>query len=120
MSPLSCRFNGILFRTEPDSLQAQRDVQGPTFDPFRATLCCATGAARTGWLLAGMLYLGSGIGLLLLTMMRGDQSATETPLRRKDVPWLAGAVIAGGIDPAADSNFLANMFRTQLATGMSA
>lgn len=49
------------------------------------------------WLLAGLLYLGSGIGLLLLTLMRGDRSATETPLRRKDVPWLAGAVIAGGI-----------------------
>jgi hypothetical protein len=30
------------------------------------------------------------------------------------------AVIAGGIDPAADSNFLADMFRPQLATGMSA
>lgn len=49
------------------------------------------------WLLAGMLYLGSGLGLLLLTAVRGDRSAVETPLRRKDVPWLAGAVIAGGI-----------------------
>ena len=49
------------------------------------------------WLLAGMLYLGSGIGLLLLTLARGDKSETETPLRRKDVPWLAGAVIAGGL-----------------------
>ena len=49
------------------------------------------------WLLAGMLYLGSGIGLLLVTVVRGDKSAAETPLRRKDVPWLVGAVIAGGI-----------------------
>lgn len=73
------------------------------------------------WLLAGMLYLGSGIGLLLLTMMRGDKSATETPLRRKDVPWLAGAVIAGGIagpvllmlgltsTPAASASLLLNL-----------
>ena len=49
------------------------------------------------WLLAGLLYLGSGIGLLLLTVLRGDKSASETPLRRKDAPWLVGAVIAGGI-----------------------
>ena len=73
------------------------------------------------WLLAGMLYLGSGIGLLLLTMMRGDQSDTETPLRRKDMPWLAGAVIAGGIagplllmlgltsTPAASASLLLNL-----------
>ena len=49
------------------------------------------------WLLAGLLYLGSGIGLLVLSQARGSRSHVETPLRRKDMPWLAGAVIAGGV-----------------------
>lgn len=49
------------------------------------------------WLLAGLLYLGSGIGLFVLSLMRGNQAHVETPLRRKDLPWLAGAVAAGGV-----------------------
>lgn len=49
------------------------------------------------WLLAGLLYLGSGLGLGLLSIIRGDQKAFESPLRPKDLPWLGGAVFAGGI-----------------------
>ncbi|WP_298211157.1 DMT family transporter [Acidovorax sp.] len=53
-------------------------------------------------LLAGLLYLGSGLGLALLLMARrGVQGpgATSGALRipRHDVPWLLGAVVAGGI-----------------------
>jgi drug/metabolite transporter (DMT)-like permease len=49
--------------------------------------------------LAGLLYLGSGLGLLLIWIVRhgrgkGDK---EAPLMRHDLPWLAGAVITGGI-----------------------
>ncbi len=51
----------------------------------------------TPWLLAGLLYLGSGIGLGVLSLARGDRSDIETPLRRKDLPWLAAAVVAGGV-----------------------
>jgi drug/metabolite transporter (DMT)-like permease len=50
-------------------------------------------------LVAGLLYLGSGVGLAGLRMIRaasGNRHA-ETPLSRKDLPWLAGAIIAGGI-----------------------
>jgi drug/metabolite transporter (DMT)-like permease len=52
--------------------------------------------------LAGLLYLGSGLGLLavrLATHSRrsADQPATEAPLAAGDYPWLAGAVIAGGV-----------------------
>ncbi len=47
-------------------------------------------------LLAGLLYLGSGIGLSVLTFTRRKQSA-EGRLTLKDVPWLAGAIFAGGI-----------------------
>jgi len=45
------------------------------------------------WLLAGVLYLGSGIGLAVLRLARGAQ----TPELRSGVPWLAGAVVAGGV-----------------------
>ena len=50
------------------------------------------------WLLAGLLYLGSGIGLALL---HGGRIAigitpTEAPLHRADLPWLAAVVLCGG------------------------
>ena len=46
------------------------------------------------WLLAGVLYLGSGIGLALLRMLRGDGGIA---LPRQDLPWLAGATLSGGV-----------------------
>lgn len=45
--------------------------------------------------LAGLLYLGSGIGLSLWLAMR--RTKLELNLSRRDVPWLAGAIAAGGI-----------------------
>jgi len=48
-------------------------------------------------LVAGLLYLGSGIGLALARLVRGHSSADETPLKRADLPWLGGAIVAGGI-----------------------
>jgi len=50
-------------------------------------------------LVAGLLYLGSGVGL---AAMRGVRSASgvgekETPVSRKDLPWLAGGFFAGGV-----------------------
>lgn len=51
------------------------------------------------WLLAGLLYLGSGIGLSVLRLARRfvGRAETEAPLRRTDVPWLAAVVVAGGV-----------------------
>ncbi len=46
------------------------------------------------WLLAGLLYLGSGIGLTLYRRLRRS-AAVKLP--RSEVPWFAGAIIAGGI-----------------------
>ncbi len=46
------------------------------------------------WLLAGLLYLGSGLGL---AMARLFHRGNEAGLRRTDLPWLAAAVISGGI-----------------------
>jgi drug/metabolite transporter (DMT)-like permease len=52
--------------------------------------------------LAGLLYLGSGLGLLLTRLATqarrsANRPAPETALAARDYPWLAGAVIAGGI-----------------------
>ena len=49
-------------------------------------------------LLAGLLYLGSGIGLALVKLgLRAGRRAPEPKLSRSDVPWLAGAVLCGGV-----------------------
>lgn len=48
-------------------------------------------------LLAGLLYLGSGLGLSLFYLLRRGQAAQEAPLGRAELPWLAGAVCFGGI-----------------------
>lgn len=49
-------------------------------------------------LLAGLFYLGSGIGLGIVWLRRRQSSevATERPLTRSDLPWLAGAIVFGG------------------------
>jgi drug/metabolite transporter (DMT)-like permease len=52
------------------------------------------------WLLAGLLYLGSGLGLSiyrLATTIRRSPAAAETPLGRADLPWLTMAIFFGGI-----------------------
>jgi drug/metabolite transporter (DMT)-like permease len=50
------------------------------------------------WLLAGLLYLASGVGLgaVLVARMVGG-GVREAPLGRADAPWLAGAVVTGGL-----------------------
>jgi drug/metabolite transporter (DMT)-like permease len=48
-------------------------------------------------LLAGLLYLGSGIGLALLLLVRRLHGSRSVALGRSDVPWLAGAVVCGGV-----------------------
>jgi drug/metabolite transporter (DMT)-like permease len=50
-------------------------------------------------LLAGFLYLGSGLGLGIV-WLRGQyaaEAAREMPLTRHNVPWLAGAIVFGGV-----------------------
>ena len=46
------------------------------------------------WMLAGLLYLGSGVGLLIYRRVVG---APSVRLAREDRLWFAGAVLAGGI-----------------------
>ena len=49
--------------------------------------------------LAGLLYLGSGVGLATVTAVTGVglRAHREAPLRRADLPWLAAVVFFGGI-----------------------
>jgi len=47
------------------------------------------------FLLAGLLYAGSGLGLALWIALRKPTGAP--PLAGADLPWLAGAVLCGGV-----------------------
>lgn len=54
------------------------------------------GASISPWLLAGILYFGAGLGLAA-TRAFGLLPAAEAPLRRADLPWLAGVLTFGGV-----------------------
>jgi drug/metabolite transporter (DMT)-like permease len=51
------------------------------------------------WMMAGLLYLGAGLGLAAFHSSRNlvGLSAVEAPLRRADLPWLALVVLSGGV-----------------------
>lgn len=48
-------------------------------------------------LLASLLYLGAGVGLVLAAPFAPRRERREAPIRRADVPLLVGIVITGGI-----------------------
>jgi len=75
-------------------------------------------------LMAGLLYLGSGIGLGVYSLLRSRSEARgsqEAALARKDWPWLTGAIVMGGvvgpvllmwglaITPASSASLLLNL-----------
>ena len=49
------------------------------------------------WALASLLYLGSGLGLGLITLFRRSDGTAEARLSRADVPWLIGTIFFGGV-----------------------
>ena len=51
------------------------------------------------WLLAGLLYLGAGLGLGLVSVggVALGLPRSEAPMRRKDLPWLAAVLLFGGV-----------------------
>ncbi|MDP3507169.1 MAG: EamA family transporter [Candidatus Melainabacteria bacterium] len=93
--------------------------QGNTKMPVRGVVCALFAALLFGTttpfakgllneispvLLAGLFYLGSGIGLgiyLLTTelaaQITGQEKNSEASLQKTDLPWLAGAILFGGI-----------------------
>lgn len=51
------------------------------------------------WMLAGLLYAASGLGLLAFALVRRGLGVppAEAPLRRADLPWLTGVILFGGV-----------------------
>src|ERR1051325_776107 len=56
------------------------------------------GSIDPAWL-AGCLYAGSGLGLSAAFALRRLSGRTQgvAPLTRRDLPWLAAAILSGGI-----------------------
>lgn len=68
-------------------------------------------------LLAGLLYLGAGVGLALVQAGRTMLGLLpgEAPLRRKDIPWLVAMVFFGGL--VGPLLLMLGLTRTSAATG---
>ncbi len=68
------------------------------------------------WMLAGLLYLGAGVGLAIVQVATRalGRSVGEAPLRRSDLPVLGLVVLAGGI--AAPLLLMFGLARTGSAT----
>jgi drug/metabolite transporter (DMT)-like permease len=50
------------------------------------------------FMLAGLLYLGAGLGLAIYKLLRArNADSTEAKLNRADIPWLALAIAMGGV-----------------------
>lgn len=67
--------------------------------------------------LAGLLYCGAGIGISILRRLLPairNSASREVSLQRKDVPWLGGAIVAGGI--AGPILLMAGLARTDATT----
>ena len=69
-------------------------------------------------ILAGLLYCGAGLGVAILRRLGrsviSQADAPEVALSRKDVPWLAGAIVTGGV--IGPILLMAGLARTDAAT----
>jgi len=98
--------------------------------PFSKVLLARVDPPVDPMMLAGLLYLGSGIGLAIwrsVGRIRREQSR-EASVTRADLPWLAGSIVSGGIVapvllmfglrmiPASSSSLLLNLEGVLTAT----
>lgn len=89
----------------PMSLAHPRDLRGAALALAAATLFGASSPIAKLLLpgagplmLAGLLYLGAGLGLVMVRVLPGLTSpGREAPLRASDAPLLAGIAVAGGV-----------------------
>ncbi len=70
-------------------------------------------------ILAGLLYCGAGLGVAVVRRVKrwltvAQTGAPEVPLQRKDMPWLAGAIVADGI--IGPILLMVGLARTEAAT----
>ena len=81
--------------------------------PFAKLLLGSTDAQ----LLAGLLYLGAGIGLAIGQAGRSalGVGTSEAPLRRADMPWLIAIIATGGV--AGPLLLMLGLARTSAASG---
>src|SRR5262245_52827832 len=51
------------------------------------------------WMMAGLLYLGSGLGLAVIRVSHDifRLPISEAPIQRSDMRWLAPVIVAGGV-----------------------
>ena len=75
------------------SRRHRRDRRGAALRRGHATAKLLLGPVSP-WLLAGLLYLGSGAGLALLRALRRPVAVR---LARGEAKWLAAAILAGGV-----------------------
>jgi drug/metabolite transporter (DMT)-like permease len=66
--------------------------------------------------LAGLFYCGAGLGVAILRRIRSRRrsQAPEVALGRQDLPWLAGAVVCGGV--AGPLLLMVGLAQTQATT----
>lgn len=64
--------------------------------PFAKQLIGEGFSAFSPFLLAGLLYLGSGLGLAMIRLIR-DRGWKSSGLPRQEWPWLLGAIAFGGV-----------------------
>ena len=64
--------------------------------PFAKQLLGADTSTSSPFLLAGLLYLGSGLGLTLVRLLR-DKGWTRPDLPNQEWPWLLAAIAFGGV-----------------------
>ncbi len=70
------------------------------------------------FLLAGLLYLGAGLGLALVEALRrlaGAERGEEAAIAPADLPWLAAAILAGGV--VAPVLLMSGLARTTASSG---
>jgi drug/metabolite transporter (DMT)-like permease len=65
-------------------------------------------------MLAGLLYVGAGLGLFIYRRFAGAGADAETRLSRRDMPWLAGAIMSGGV--AGPALLMLGLAHTQAGT----
>jgi drug/metabolite transporter (DMT)-like permease len=82
------------------NLEARRDIAAALLSAALFGASTPLAKAFVGdlptFLLAGLLYLGSGIGLLAVRVIR-DRGWSSSRLQPTDWPWFGGAILLGGV-----------------------